>query len=198
MKYKLLLISDTEVLYKYPIKTLKQKFKDIDLIISAGDLSNKYLDYVFTIIGKDLIYVDGNHTYSKDHKIPFCHKINGKTFKKKGIKFLGLDGSMLYSGGKHQYTESEMMWKILKNSPHILFNKPDVILTHAPIKGIHDVDDVVHEGFKSFQWLLDHISPKLWIHGHIHLRSHMKKQETIVNGTRIVNAYGYKIINVEI
>ena len=55
-KYKILIISDVEILFDYPISIIKEKFKDVDFIISAGDLSNTYLDYLFTTLNKEIFY----------------------------------------------------------------------------------------------------------------------------------------------
>ncbi len=197
-KYKILAISDEEILKKYTVEQCKEKFSDVDFILSAGDLSNEYLDYVFTILHKDLIYVNGNHVYAKKHNISFCKNIDGKVIMYKGLKIAGFDGSRIYSFKEHQYTELEMGIRIAKMIPGFLIRKPDIILTHAPPRKIHDREEPVHKGFKVFNRLLKRFKPKLWVHGHIHLGSHFEKQETMVDETRVVNAYGYKVIEIEI
>ncbi|MBZ4683687.1 MAG: uncharacterized protein PWP46_552 [Fusobacteriaceae bacterium] len=194
MTYKILAISDTHILKKYPINVILEKFKDIDFIISAGDVSNDYLDYLASILNKDIIYVNGNHVYNKKHNISFCINIDGKLIKYKELYIFGLDGSRVYSFKEHQYTEREMFIKILKNIHKLFFHKPDIVVTHAPIRHIHDKEEHVHKGFRVFYKVLNWFHPKLWIHGHIHLSNHYEIQETEYNGTRIINAYGYKII----
>lgn len=197
-KYKILAISDEETLKKYTIEQCKEKFADIDFILAAGDLSYEYLDYVFTILHRDLIYVNGNHVYQRRHNISFCINIDGKAITYKGLKIVGFDGSRVYSFKEHQYTEAEMAFKIAKLIPGMLIRKPDIILTHAPPRKIHDREEPVHKGFKVFRRILKQFKPKLWIHGHIHLGSHFEKQESVVEETRVVNAYGYKIIEIEL
>ena len=61
-------------------------FSDIDFIMSAGDVSNHYLDYLFTALGKDLIYVNGNHVYGINHDISFCKNIDGKVLEYRGLR----------------------------------------------------------------------------------------------------------------
>lgn len=197
-EYKILAVSDNEILKKYSIQQLKDKFYDVDFIISAGDVSYEYLDFLVSVLDKDLIYVNGNHVYAKNHDISFCKNIDGKFIKYKKIYIMGYDGSKLYSQKEHQYTEKQMRKKIRKNYIKMIFNKPDIIISHAPPKDIHDVKDVVHEGFEEFLKLIKYAKPKLWIHGHIHLKSHYEVQETYIGETRIINAYGYKVINVTI
>jgi len=197
--YKILVLSDNEVLKKYSVAQLKKRFNDIDFIISAGDVSNRYLDYIYSALDKDLIYINGNHVYSKDHEIPFCKCVDGKIIKYKNIRILGLDGSLFYSGGEHQYTENEMRWRIIKLMSKLIIKKPDIIITHAPMEGIHDKpNDPVHRGFKSFWLILNNSHPKLWIHGHTHLSSYFEKQETIIDDTKIINAYGFKCIELKL
>lgn len=196
-KYKILAISDTEILKKFTIDQIKANFRGVDFILSAGDLSYEYLDYIVSVTDKDLIYINGNHIYSRKHDVSFCKEIDAKVIRYKGLKIMGLDGSRIYSYAEHQYSEYDMALRIIKNIPKLLFGKLDIVLTHSPPFGIHDKDDIVHTGFKSFLKIIKYFKPKLWIHGHIHLGNHLVEQESVVEGTRIVNAYGYKIIEFE-
>ena len=67
--FKILAVSDNEILEKFSIEQLKNMFHDIDFIMSAGDVSNHYLDFLVTALNKDLIYVNGNHVYGTNHDI---------------------------------------------------------------------------------------------------------------------------------
>lgn len=197
-KYKILSVSDEEILKRFSLEQLKEKFGDVDFILSAGDVSNEYLDYLFTALNKDLIYVNGNHVYQRNHNISFCKCIDGKIIKYKKIVIAGFDGSMAYSFASHQYTEFEMTKIFLKNILWFLIRKPDIVLSHSPPYKIHDADDLPHRGFKIFVFIINYFSPKIWIHGHTHLKNHMEIQESIVNKTKIVNTYGYKILDIDI
>jgi len=109
---------------------------------------------------------------------------------------LGLDGSKVYSFQEHQYSESQMKMKILKN---IFFLRKgiDIVLSHASPEGIHDRDDGVHNGFRVFHKVIQHFKPKLWIHGHIHLSNFMNYQDTKVGDTMVSNTFGYRIFTIE-
>ena len=88
--FKILAVSDNEILEKFSIEQLKNMFHDIDFIMSAGDVSNHYLDFLVTALNKDLIYVNGNHVYGTNHDISFCKNIDGK----------GLEGDIDQEGQK--------------------------------------------------------------------------------------------------
>lgn len=192
--YKILAVSDTDILEKFNIEQLKTMFKDIDFIMSAGDVSNHYLDYLFTALGKDLIYVNGNHVYGINHDISFCKNIDGKVIEYKGLRILGLDGSKKYSNGIHQYSEQDMGNKIMKNLFALGFGNLDIVLSHSPPRHVHDREDITHQGFEVFHKVINTFKPKLWLHGHIHLASHHQHVESKVCNTKVINVYGYKII----
>lgn len=192
--FKILAISDTEILEKFSIEKLKEMFFDIDFIMSAGDVSNHYLDFLVTALNKDLIYVNGNHVYGTNHDISFCKNIDGKVIEYKGLRILGLDGSQKYSRGPHQYSEKEMSSKILKNIFYLGFGHLDIVLSHSPPRFVHDKDDFTHRGFLVFHKVIKNFKPKLWLHGHVHLHNHLQNEESTIDKTKVVNVYGYKII----
>lgn len=197
LKYKILAISDNGILKKFSVGQLQENFGDVDFILSAGDVGNDYLDYLFTALNKELIYVNGNHVYNKYHNIEFCTNIDAKVIKFKGLKIFGLDGSRVYSFKEHQYTEIQMGFRILKNIFGFLGKKVDIVISHASPRHIHDEEDHVHKGFRVFNYFIKICKPSLWLHGHNHLSSHHEIQETYVGETRILNVYGYKVIEFE-
>jgi len=198
-KFKILAISDNHILKQYSIEQMNFMFKDIDFIISCGDVSYEYLDYVVSILNKEMLYVNGNHVYGNNENKKSCggRNIDGKLIKFRGMKVLGLDGSRVYSFGKHQYSENDMKYRVAKLIPKLIFGV-DLVISHSPPRGIHDKEDHVHKGFRVFNDIIRLTSPRLWLHGHIHLRNHTEKQESIVGQTKIINVYGYKIIDIEV
>lgn len=196
-KYKILAISDNHILKQYSIEQINLMFKNIDFIVSCGDVSYEYLDYVVSILNKEMLYVNGNHVYGNNSKLCGGRNIDGKLIKFKNMRVLGLDGSRVYSYAKHQYSEKDMKYRVAKLIPKLIFGV-DLVISHSPPRGIHDKEDPVHKGFKVFNDIIRLSSPKLWLHGHIHLTNHNEKQESIVGQTKIVNVYGYKIIDIEV
>lgn len=192
---KLLLISDmiSPILYEH---FNPERFKDIDLILSAGDLSANYLIFLTTALKKPLLYVHGNHDQRYSEKPPLgCICIEDEVYEHNGLRIAGIGGCMEYRGGKHQYTEKQMVKKIKKNKK--AFKKGfDILLTHSPAFGLGDGEDIAHIGFQVFHNVLEQYQPKYMIHGHQHLN--YKNQNRIIkyHNTTIINAYGYYILDV--
>ena len=40
---------------------MRERFKDVDLVLSAGDLPPEYLGFITSMLNKDLVFVMGNH-----------------------------------------------------------------------------------------------------------------------------------------
>lgn len=213
---RILLISDkvSPVLYNVKIKT-NPGIKNIDLILSSGDLPFNYYDFLVSNLNVPLYYVLGNHVRNVDEeyvKNPKKFKYLGgffnvdeKVVNYKKLLIAGLEGSYNYNNKKHQYTEGEMKFKIMKLIPRLLYNKIrygrclDILLVHAPPYGIVKVaeNDLAHRGFKVFNKFIEKYKPKYVIHGHIHIYGNRNlKQEKKYNGTEIINAFGYRILEI--
>ena len=175
-----------------------ERFKGVELIISCGDLQPSYLSFLVTMISKPLFYVHGNHdTIYLHHPPEGCDSIEDTIVEYKGIRFLGLGGSMKYSGRAHQYTEKEMDKRIRKLKGAIHKHKGfDVLVTHAPAFGIGDGKDLCHQGFMGFNLLLDKYQPKFMLHGHMHLDYGRQQRIQTYNKTTIVNCFGYHIMDI--
>jgi uncharacterized protein len=206
---KILAISDKIVDIIYT-PSIEKRLADIDLIISSGDLPNSYLEFIVTILNKPLFYVFGNHhrnvTYTdKGEKTggpEGCINIDNQIIEYNGLLIGGLEGSMRYSPGKHQYTDFEMYLKINRLKPRLYKNKLfkkkfiDILVTHAPPYGTHDEKDLCHRGFKAFNKFIEIYKPKYLIHGHIHYYGLDNEWLTEVGDTKVINAYGYQIIEI--
>jgi Predicted phosphoesterases, related to the Icc protein len=190
---KILAISDIESRYLVDYFD-PSRFKDIDLILSAGDLKAHYLSYIVTMINKPLLYVHGNHDRTLLREpAEGCECIDDKVYEFNGLRIAGLGGCMTYNGGPLQFTDVEMSRRISKNK--FKYRKGiDILLTHAPVFGIGDGKDQAHTGYKSFFKLLDKYAPAVMIHGHQHLNYGICEREHQYNETRIINAFDYKII----
>ena len=86
-----------------------------------------------------------------------------------------------------------MRARILKLSWQIrLMGGFDILLTHAPARGMGDMEDLPHRGFECFNTLMERWKPAYMIHGHVHREyagtsfARVKKHPS---GTFIVNAY---------
>lgn len=190
---KILLISDVESPYLYEYYN-KENFKDIELILSAGDLRANYLSFLATVINAPLLYIHGNHDCSFEENPPEgCICIEDSVYNFKGIKIAGFGGCMEYIGGLHQYSEKAMS-KRIKKSKRKLRNGFDILLTHSPAFDLGDGKDQAHIGFKVFVDLLDEFKPKYMIHGHQHLNYSNDKRIINYNESTIINSFGYYIL----
>jgi uncharacterized protein len=194
---KILLVSDEESPYIWDFFQ-PEKFKDIELIISCGDLKASYLSFLVTMIKAPLLYVPGNHDLKYKINPPEgCEDIDGKLIRFKGLRILGLGGSHRYSYAEYQYTEQEMRKRIFALKLKLWHNKGfDILVTHAPAFGVGDALDPCHVGFSCFNELMDKYSPKYLFHGHVHLNYGRNTRYNEYNNTKVVNAFQYHIIEV--
>lgn len=176
-----------------------ERWRDIDLVVSCGDLKSQYLQFLVTMLRVPVFYVRGNHDVSYAEDPPSgCDDLDGRVLTYKGLRFAGLEGSMWYNGQPHQYTEFQMWMKANRLAYKLWRSRGvDIIVTHAPPAGIHDSEDRCHKGFKTFVGLINKHKPKCCIHGHTHLGYYNRRErETVVGATRVIDAYGYHVIQV--
>ncbi|MCI8995209.1 MAG: metallophosphoesterase [Lachnospiraceae bacterium] len=188
---KILAIADQESPYLWD-HFEPHKLEGIDLILSCGDLNPLYLSFLATFAHGPVLYVHGNHDDRYSHTPPDgCICIENKIFTYKGVRILGLGGSMRYKPGPHQYSQSEMNLRILKLLPQLRRHRGfDILMTHAPAYQITDQPDLPHQGFKGFVKLLDQYSPGYMVHGHVHLTyGYQVKRRESYRATTIINAY---------
>lgn len=194
----LLLISDEEDKYLWDFYK-PGRLKGIDLILSAGDLKAEYLSFLVTMANRPLLYVPGNHDGGYAQRPPEgCQCVDGKLVTVGGLRILGLGGSALYNGGPHQYTEKQMRRRIDRLRLKLaLAGGVDIVLTHAPVRGFGDEDNMTHRGFEAFLPLLDKYRPRYLVHGHIHQRYGVNRPRCYqYNETTIVNATGRYILEI--
>ena len=188
---RILVLADIESKYYWDYFD-KSKLEGVDLILSCGDLNPQYLSFLASFTQSPVLYVRGNHDdIYETHPPDGCICIEDTIYTYRGVRILGLGGSIRYKQGKNQYTQAEMrgrvrhLWWKLKKSKGI-----DILLTHSPAYHINDGEDGPHEGFEAFVQILDTYKPKCFIHGHVHMtysRSH--KRESVYHDTRIINGF---------
>lgn len=194
---KILVLADDEskVLYEH---FDPEKIRDVDLILACGDLRRNYLDFFASVSRAPVLYVLGNHDHwNKEERIGGCICIEDDIYVYKGVRILGLGGSMRYrQDAVNQYTEQQMekrirhLWLKLRRRKGF-----DILLTHAPAKGLNDMADLPHQGFACFLELLEKYQPKFFIHGHVHATygKGFKRKDKYQN-TTVINAYDHYII----
>jgi len=188
---KILLIADEEQkrLWDYYQPGM---LSDYDLILSCGDLSPHYLQFLVTMGKAELVYVHGNHDGRYDEEPPEgCISAEDDIVTVKGIRILGLGGSMRYRQSPHMYTEKEMRARVRKLRWKLMRHRGfDILLTHAPAKGVNDAQDLPHRGFEAFRSLIEKYHPKYFIHGHMHASYGKFKRIDRIGDTEVINACG--------
>lgn len=209
-KLQLLGLSDIEIGFIYSPMVV-DRFQNIDLLISCGDLPYYYLEYIVSMLNIPMYYVRGNHasaveaTTGGDRTSPWgAFDLNQKVLEDDtGLLLAGLEGSLQYNLGPHQYSQNEYWFKVFKMVPALLANKMrfgrylDVFVSHAPPWHIHDESDRPHQGIKAFRWLIDVFQPTYFLHGHIHLYRNDAVTQTQVNKTSVVNVFGFKELEID-
>lgn len=193
---KILIISDCESSYIWDFFD-KNNFKDVDCVISCGDLKASYLSFIVTMLAVPVFYVPGNHDESYLASPPEgCDCIDEKVIDFKGVRIAGLGGSMEYKGGCFQYTEDKMLKrvkKLIKTS-----KKPiDIFVSHSPTFDLgDDSSNLCHTGFKCFYTIYDLLKPQYHLYGHNHL-NYGGKSKRIMNYANItlINGYNYYILD---
>ncbi len=166
--------------------------RQYDMILAAGDLSPDYLEYLSLYAPADILHVFGNHDRTHGKEGPGgCVCVEECIYVYKGIRVLGLGGSIRYKPGPDQYTEIEMERRIKKLRRQLKKHGGfDILLTHSPARGLGDEENPTHRGFECLKKLLDDYQPKYMVHGHVHMNYGINRPRIQQYGaTTIINAY---------
>ena len=195
---KILAVADDESKYYYEYYS-PGKLKDIDLILACGDLNKVYLEFLTTMASCPVLYVRGNHDDMLIDDPPGgCICIEDTVYEYKGLRIAGLGGSFKYREGRNTFTEEEMEKRVRKLGRAIRkHGGVDILVTHAPARGVNDFDSVSHKGFEVFIHFMEKYHPACLVHGHIHKNYGVHiPQISEWNGTTIINAYEHCTFNV--
>jgi Icc-related predicted phosphoesterase len=206
---KILAVSDRAAPSIYSSQ-IRNRFGDVGMVLGCGDLSYSYMEYVATMLSVPCFFVHGNHDHPEylsdgrtlDEPGGWVN-LDGRTVKAKGLILAGLEGSMRYVPGRpYQYTEQEMTFKVWRLALSLLVHRLldgrhlDILITHSPPFGIHDGEDLCHQGFHSFLQLLRRFRPRYLLHGHQHNYG-PAAQQTQYQNTMVVNVDPFHVIELE-
>jgi Icc-related predicted phosphoesterase len=164
-----------------------------ELILACGDLPFDYLRSLIDALEVPLVFVPGNH----DPDVHGYHtarsgltlraglpatapwpagavNADGRVVDVAGLRIAGLGGSPRYSDGPNQYGQRQQArragrlarrawWRRRRDGRRV-----DVLLTHAPPRGVGDREDPPHVGFDCLHPLVDRLGTPLLLHGHVH------------------------------
>lgn len=181
-----------------------ENFSDIDLVLGCGDLPYYYLEFLADALNVPVLYVLGNHAPAAEihecevHTEPrgACN-MHRRVIRKFGLIIAGLEGSLRYRPGKHQYTQAQMWGMVITMLPLLFWNRLvhhrclDILITHSPPQGINDRSDHVHQGFTALRWLVRVCKPAYHFHGHVPAVSR-GEAVTQFGPTKVINTHGFR------
>jgi Icc-related predicted phosphoesterase len=200
---KILSISDKIVQFIYSPQ-VRVRFPYVDLILGCGDLPYHYLEYVLNALDKPLFFVRGNHDQVVENGTAGKHSgprggvdLHRAVYYHDGLILAGVEGSLRYREGEFQSSQAQMWWYVLRMAPRLIWNRLfygrylDIFVTHAPPAGVHDQDDLPHQGIFAFLWLIKTFQPAYHFHGHVHVYKPGVPIKTRIGRTWVINTYGY-------
>lgn len=200
---KVLAISDEEERCLYT-PSIRERFGDVALVLSCGDLRPEYLEYIVTMLNVPLCYVRGNHDYEFGRRFRWpggCENVHRRTVHVAGLLVGGLEGSVGDRPERVHYTQREMYLQMARMVPRLLWNRAqhgrylDILVTHAPPHGIHTLPDPAHQGFRAFLTFMDWFRPRFLVHGHCISYHPGHPRRTRYRETEVVNAFGYQVLD---
>jgi hypothetical protein len=162
------------------------------LILACGDLPFDYLRYLMNALDVPLVFVVGNHDPDLSgyrisragltvraglpERLPWpdgAHNAEIQIVDVAGLRVAGLGGCRRYRTGPNQYTDRQQARRARSLVRRAGLSKlrdgrrVDVLLTHAPPRGVGDGDDPPHQGFTALNRLVARLQPALLLHGHV-------------------------------
>ncbi len=191
--------------------TLRERMGHVAFSVSCGDLPSSYLEFVADALNRPLYYVPGNHqrrcANGADCAPTGAIDLSGKvvTDPATGLIMAGFPGCLRYEDDQPaQYSEWEIGLMAAKMAPRLQLNRIrhgralDLLVTHAPPRGINDRLDPAHRGFESLRGFLERWRPPYHLHGHIHLYDRSQPFQQRFGDTDVINVFPYRLLDLEL
>lgn len=191
----------------------------VDLVLAAGDLPFEYLEFLADALNRPCVFVPGNHDrdlagfapgrgmWLRDG-LPAEYpgpagglNADGRVIDVGGLRIAGLGGSIRYNDGPNQWTERQQARRVRRVARSAAWRRRrdgrdvDVLLTHAPARGVGDADDPCHRGFDCLHDAVRRLRPKVLLHGHIHPYG-TQVPDRRIGETLVVNTVGFRILEI--
>ncbi len=196
--------------------------RDAELILACGDLPFEYLGSLMNRLDVPLVFVPGNHDpdvagyrlsrggLTLQAGLPArppwpdgAINADGRVLDVAGLRIAGLGGSPRYSPGPNQYTERQQARRGRRLAARAWLRRPrgaaravDILLTHAPPRGVGDAADPPHQGFPILNALTRWLRPALLLHGHVDPQPTGPRDHWL-GGTIVRNVTGWQLFLVE-
>jgi Calcineurin-like phosphoesterase len=194
--------------------------RGVDLILACGDLPFEYLGSLMNALDVPLVFVPGNHDpdlsgYRSSRagltlragmpaRAPWpdgAVNADGRVADVAGLRVAGLGGCLRYRDGPNQYTDRQQARRALALRTAARWRRQrdgrgvDVLITHAPPRGVGDGDDPPHRGFTALVRLTAAIRPAVLLHGHVHPYG-VAARHTTLGRTVVCNVTGWHLLEI--
>ncbi|GIU70683.1 MAG: metallophosphoesterase [Candidatus Nitrosocaldaceae archaeon] len=180
------------------IDKVREESKKVDIAICCGDITPVHGDTINTArkIGKldaRLFIIPGNfelptvlNTACKENGWTDLH---GKQFRIDDITIGGCGGAPKGPFNTPYELEEDEFRSILAKIDYV-----DILVTHAPPKGVTDYTNGLHIGSEAIREFIEDKRPRLTLCGHVHENG---GKEGMINNTKVMNiAREIKIIDI--
>ncbi|HUA31821.1 MAG TPA: metallophosphoesterase [Streptosporangiaceae bacterium] len=190
------------------------------LILACGDLPLDYLASLMNRLDIPLAFVPGNHDpdlsgyrfsragltlrASMPVRTPWpdgAVNADGRVVDVAGLRVAGLGGCLRYNQGPNQYTDRQQARRALAlraraRCRRIRDARPvDVLITHAPPRGVGDGDDPPHRGFAALRGLAAALRPAALLHGHVRPAAGPARPGHL-GPTMVCNVTGWRLLRI--
>lgn len=163
--------------------------EEVKCIITLGDIETLELSKLKERFSEVITWlgVQGNHDDRGDLEHLNIENMHMQVNNIQGIRFGGFEGSNRYKKGDYP------MWLQLEAFAQLnQLESCDVLLSHNSPKGVHDKDDIAHEGFTGLLHYIEKYMPRYCFHGHQHIN-----KETLIGKTKVISVYGGWVFDLE-
>lgn len=187
-----------------------------DLVLAAGDLPWDYVEYVASAVDAPTLFVPGNHDPEvrrvKVGRNGTCTEaglpcdaprprgavnVDQGVVTAAGLTVAGLGGCVRYRPGPNQYSQREYRRRARRLLRRTRSAAPvDILLTHAPPRGLGDGEDGPHVGIDALHDVLERLQPSWLLHGHIHPYG-QRLPDREVGRTVLRNVVPWKLVEVQ-
>jgi uncharacterized protein len=172
----------------------------IDLVIGCGDLDCDDLSFLADGFNAPLVYVLGNHDAGLrwDSSGAYCPAAipSARVHREAGLSMVGLSWPGVRGPNAHHDERGAWNQAVSLAMRRLRRSEPLIVFSHVPPRGAGDVPGLgFHRGFHGYWWLLHHLHPPLWLHGHTPLAA--TTEWHIEHGpTTLVNVTGAVVIEI--
>jgi len=166
------------------LKRILKNNEHVDLVLVCGDITHYNSPHITTMLEpfdlEKTLFVPGNCDTIEVMDVLNEHGVNihGKTVDINGIRIRGIGGSNPTPFDTPlEYSEEELKEILFKDK------EVDVLVSHAPPKGILDKVGVSHVGSVAIREYIEEVQPRFVFCGHIH----EQEGEETLNNSRIIN-----------